>query len=170
MRCLLSSLMLTLQGPLLQTWHVPAKQTSVATSLCMCPLYMQLRLGREKTVKVKYLSNTSQAPEPLDLSLLTVDSKTKTNGAAPDWPPWLHPCNRSSLHHSSGHASDKDPRPGERHGGGAFLLCSQASPVLELHSPAQVRRGMLPSALNTLPTYRKRFILHKTHQGFLMRT
>lgn len=71
----------------------------------MCPFYMQLRLGRVKALKEKYLSNASQA---LDFSLLTVDSKTKTNGASRAWPPQLHPCNQHSLL-SSGHNADKVP-------------------------------------------------------------
>lgn len=136
--------MLTIYGPLCQTWHIPAKQTSVATSSCMCPLYMQPCLGRGKTLKEKYLSNPSQAPKPLDLSLLTVNSKTETNGATDDWPPRLHPCNRSSLHHSLGHATDKDPRPGEQRGGGSCLLCGHEPSELELCSLEQVCRGMLP--------------------------
>lgn len=64
-RCLFFNLMLTLYGPLCQIWHVPAKQTSVATSSCMCPLCMQLNLDRGKAHKEKYLSNALQTPELL---------------------------------------------------------------------------------------------------------
>lgn len=86
-QCLLFSLMLT-HKPLCQTWHIPAKQTSVAASSCLC-LYMQPHLGKGKTLKEKHLSDDPQGPRAQDIFLFVADSRTKTNGAACSWPQWL---------------------------------------------------------------------------------
>lgn len=144
----------------------------------MCPLYMWPHSGSGKSLNEKYLSNVSQSPEPLELSLLTVDSKTKTNGATHDLPPWLHPCNHSSLQHSSGHAADKDPRPGEQRGGGGLQWGAASSAAKSPQSWSSTAQhgsagGCCHLPLAPFPFKGSDSVLHKSHlvhQGFLIQT
>lgn len=134
--------------------------------------------GSGKSLNEKYLSNVSQSPEPLELSLLTVDSKTKTNGATHDLPPWLHPCNHSSLQHSSGHAADKDPRPGEQRGGGGLQWGAASSAAKSPQSWSSTAQhgsagGCCHLPLAPFPFKGSDSVLHKSHlvhQGFLIQT